>query len=600
VGLTPMTVGVSGLNGKTVEVLGYLTISGNARDSYDWFIASSQKLTEISSNLVNKIKSNLADLDDIATMDGKSDGYVLTWDTTQNKWSSQATSAGGISGWQSFTAADDSIAGMTGTYAISGDGALSISVPGYLTISGNARDSYNWYSGSSQKLSDMSGNIVNKIKNNLADLDDVADMSGKVDNYVLTWDDTQNKWSSQASTAGGITGWKEFVSGTGIGGMTGTYSISGDAALQISVLGYQTISGNAYDGATFSANAKTLFPASSLVNKTYLDAVSSNASAGIGFSGASDIFDHELYITSSNIILNYPASALVNKTYLDAVSSNAAAGVGFSGASDIFDQTLYITSANALNIFADSSSVITKIDGKLDSMAGSGAFYPSALGSALMSFSSNAQALYQPSGTGGYWTQTGSDIYYDTGEVRVAHSAFDMGDYRFQVSGDSYFSGNVVFTGEFSGLRDPTWPSGVATKHYVDNINLPLSGLTDVSADFDTDTYHDSGLKWNKTTGKWEATQVAGGADAGLYYPSALGKSLMDFSSNTVLTKTGFASVSNGGTISHGLPGLPTYANVVPSGFSVNFGTTCKVDTTDITVYLTAAGSRNVFWTASI
>jgi len=73
----------------------------------------------------------------------------------------------------------------------------------------------------------------------------------------------------------------------------------------------------------------------------------------------------------------------------------------------------------------------------------------------------------------------------------------------------------------------------------------------------------------------------------------------MDFSSNTDLTKSGYDNVSNADTIAHGLPRLPTFANVVPSGFSVNFGTTCKVDTSNITVYMTAAGSRDVFWTAS-
>jgi len=74
---------------------------------------------------------------------------------------------------------------------------------------------------------------------------------------------------------------------------------------------------------------------------------------------------------------------------------------------------------------------------------------------------------------------------------------------------------------------------------------------------------------------------------------------LYSFSSNTSLIKTGYVNVTNGDTIAHGLSRLPTYANVSPSGFNVNFGVSCKVDETNITVYLTAIGSRDVFWLAA-
>jgi len=73
----------------------------------------------------------------------------------------------------------------------------------------------------------------------------------------------------------------------------------------------------------------------------------------------------------------------------------------------------------------------------------------------------------------------------------------------------------------------------------------------------------------------------------GDYYPS--GK-----------VSSGFATISHMSLIPHGLGSIPTYANVEPSGLSVNFGTSCKLDATNITVYMTAAGSHNVFWTANI
>jgi len=70
--------------------------------------------------------------------------------------------------------------------------------------------------------------------------------------------------------------------------------------------------------------------------------------------------------------------------------------------SDIFNHELYVPSSVALSKFAESSAINTKVDSKLDSTAGSGAFYPSSLGAALMAFSSNATSLYLPSNTTRY------------------------------------------------------------------------------------------------------------------------------------------------------------------------------------------------------
>jgi len=141
-----------------LDVLGYLTISGNAADVKVWYDVSSSKLSALSGSLVAKIKSNLSDLDDVATMDSKADGHVLTWDDTQSKWSSQASVAGGISSWQVFSA-DNTIDGFQGgSFSISGDQALSISVAGYNTISGNSISGQwakNWLDASGSQLKDL-------------------------------------------------------------------------------------------------------------------------------------------------------------------------------------------------------------------------------------------------------------------------------------------------------------------------------------------------------------------------------------------------------------------------------------------------------------
>jgi len=439
-GITPFggSVSISGTQDETLTVLGYTTISTQAQKAY----ASAQ---------------------------------IALYEST----------AGGISNWRDFNAADNSIAGFTGTYSVSGTGALSISVPGYLNISGNAHDAKTWYDASAQKLSDISGSLASKIKENLADLDDISDMTNKSGGDVLTWDTSQSKWSSQASQAGGISNWQTFTAAdSSIAGMTGTYAISGDVALSISVPGYLNISGNAFDGAQFSANASALFPGSSNVNKIYLDTVSSNAEAGAWFSANSNLFDQTLYITSANALSIFTASSVVNKTYIDEVSSNAAAGAWFSANSNQFDSELYITSSNLL-----------------------GKFYPSALGRALMDFSSNASNLYEPKGASGTsWSGALAYVGFSSNTKVLYHP-----------------SGYVVSGGEYSQayasaqlLREPAFATWGRTSTAVasGSHNHPLSGLADVIGNFDSHAYHDSGLKWNEAAGTWQVTKVAGGGGA--------------------------------------------------------------------------------------
>jgi len=75
---------------------------------------------------------------------------------------------------------------------------------------------------------------------------------------------------------------------------------------------------------------------------------------------------------------------------------------------------------------------------------------------------------------------------------------------------------------------------------------------------------------------------------------------LYNWSTNTALVKNGFAQVSNGDSIAHNLPGIPRYASVTPSGMYINFGVSCRVDLSNIYVYMTAPGTRNVLWEASL
>jgi hypothetical protein len=74
-----------------------------------------------------------------------------------------------------------------------------------------------------------------------------------------------------------------------------------------------------------------------------------------------------------------------------------------------------------------------------------------------------------------YWSSQSNGIYYNAGEVKIGPSGQDFGDYRFQVSGGAYLSGNVVFRGNMiSGITVPTYNSGVSNKKYVDDMQPVL------------------------------------------------------------------------------------------------------------------------------
>ena len=426
--------------------LSNLANSGNEySDAYNWFVESSSKLSESSFNSDNYITSAnaierfadssniiskyypstlgashayLSSLKDVAHMGSKSDGDVLTWDTTQSKWSSQAAQAAGISGWQSFTAADGSVSGFTGSYAVSGDGALSISVPGYTTISSQAKNVYDWFVESSSKISEYLH-------------------SGEEYTSVYNW-----------------------------------YTASSQKLSEF----YQ--SGDEYTRAFLSAQA-----------------------------------------------LREPAFVTWGRTSITVASGSH--NHALSGLSDI---TL-------------------RDDFGTNRWKGSGLKW----------------------NTGGYWEpgqMVGGGDAVDHYTVKVDTGADD--DYIGATASDGILRTNATIDytdgGDFVTL----------------NVNQRISGgaVSGSLAKAYTDTI--SGNLLSK------------------YYPSAFGKSLMDFSSNTNLVKSGYASLSDVETIAHGLSGIPTYANASPSGFSVNFGTTCKVDDTNITIYMTAGGTRDVFWTASL
>jgi hypothetical protein len=289
------------------------------------------------------------------------------------------------------------------------------------------------------------------------------------------------------------TDWNEMVSHTYMSS-TGLWGVSSQlVAISSAVLANTLHSANS-DIHSFSAESymtsaniiANYAKSSNLYNTTWIDSFSGNIDTRIDALGS---FDPTNYMTSANIITNYAKSSnLYNKVWIDTFSGNVDTRIGALGG---FDPTNYMVSTQALANFYPSALGVGVSSAVLVNTLHSANSDLHSFSAELYITSANALANFRgssadteftnsgviwngsnwvawKSGAGGLWTETGSDIYYDNGEVRIGHSGFDTGTYKFQVSGPSFFSGAVNFIGELSGLADPTYDSGAASKHYVD------------------------------------------------------------------------------------------------------------------------------------
>jgi hypothetical protein len=110
-------------------------------------------------------------------------------------------------------------------------------------------------------------------------------------------------------------------------------------------------------------------------------------------------------------------------------------------------------------------------------------------------------------------------------------------------------------------------------------------------------------LKYKDDTDQLTWSEVVGGTDVAWSGASEF----YGFSSNAQYLyapsgkiKSGYALVSDGGVIVHGFVAKPRSVYIMPSGNVSNFGISCRVDSTNITIGMTAPGERHVFWSASL
>jgi len=149
---------------------------------------------------------------------------------------------------------------------------------------------------------------------------------------------------------------------------------------------------------------------------------------------------------------------------------------------DLFNHNLYVASSTALSIFANSTNINSR-------------FFPTGL-------------LYDDA----------TDLYTTSRGLRIApDSTWDMGAYKFQVSGTSYFSGTTTFIGEISGISQPNYNSGAANKYYVDNISSAI--ITHV----DNNYYNSVGdipsyIASSTAISKFYPSALGAGASSNVYY----------------------------------------------------------------------------------
>lgn len=322
----------------------------------------------------------------------------------------------------------------------------------------------------------------------------------------------------------GISGVK-FVSSQKISGGTIIGTWNGDQITSSYISDY-IASSSAKTQFAGSSNIRFRFVASSTANeKFYPSSVGRDLSLDYhGHSSNTSLHSFTVanYITSANAItrftdssnvrLRFQASSLARQSYLHSANS----------ALHTFNIANYITSTNAITRFADSSNYSShKGDSTIHfTLASIGDdFYPSGIGAGL----SGSYASHRQDATIHFTKSSIDDDYQGSSQAIAKFADSSNIRYRFVASSVSLARYNQYIG--FSSNKSL----------YLASSSFKRNGWVSAS-------WHNSSLVWDKDLVAWKAMKSGGGtgdltratAD-GLYYPSSLGKALMNFSSNKTL-----------------------------------------------------------------
>lgn len=260
-------------------------------------------------------------------------------------------------------------------------------------------------------------------------------------------------------------------------------------------------------------------------NSVQWDAISSSGSK------YTNVYDW--WNASSNQFSNLLASAQTYTTITISGSKYSLAYLSGQKVKDLFNHDLYIASSTALEIFANSSNISTR--------------FVESGGTKWVDLTDGGETtLHTHAGISGgpnYWSSqseiSAGSIYYDAGPVVIAHSGTIFESYRLQVSGGSYFSGEVLFIGQLSGVALPDYPSSAInltylnayssniTSRYADSSNIDfrfpasstaiekfLASSSFKRLSFDSSLWHNSSLVWDNDISSWKAKK-SGATSAG-------------------------------------------------------------------------------------
>jgi len=514
----------------------------------------------------------IEDLTDVAEM-APADNQVLSWDNDNSYWSSQTVSASDVA-WS----------GAAGFYTISS--SVNPRWVSSQAISGGTI-TFNTFAGQTdataaeiEELTDSSETTLHShaASESWSGATGYIGHSSNVDIHyassnILNW---LNGEYQQSGTQGGISSWYDLSAGTGVTPFGGSVSVSGTQAETLSILGYATISANA-----------TIAKSGAKYTSAYLSG-----------QRVKDLFNHNFYSLSSN---------LYNQTWISTFSSNIISKLGgyipsttMVNKSD--NDVLTWDSANNMWSSATATAVVASIEDITDvadmtSKSDNDILVWDAGNAFWSSQSAGTEANYN---AGWALVSSQSTITHNFGTTPTIVGISPSGTDTFSYS-VSYDATNITVYLSVEGKHCVNWfAGGPSTGNDLDfyvqpqGVEVVRDGSNILYFSGQNGTYVYSG---NNTIIISSATAVGG---TYLDNVSSNAIAAYNFSANSALVKTGFAQKSSEGTIAHGLGSIPTHVSVTPSGMSTNFGVNCKVDVNNITVYMTAPGTRDLFWQASV
>jgi len=487
--------GATGFDSSWSGATGYYTVSSSVKVLDTWYDTSSSKLSKAYASTSTGVfepsltKGNLTASSpltfdntrqviggtsevSISQADTSTDGYLSStdWNTFNNKLDGSTASSNFFLIGSGNT--------LWGWYANS-----SSKISDYIASGDEYSINYDWYNTNNVGLTSLlaSGTKYSQAyiststgvfalavhTHSIEDLSDVSEMTPS-DGQGLLWDNDNGYWSSQTISTSDVawSGASDFYgfSSNAINLFGASSHTHDDRYLYKENISEFTPDGD-YEPATKKYVDDTVEAAGGYTDENAQDAVGEAITSGLSYNDNTGA----IYISSY-----YTLSSQAKQGYLSGQKVK-----------DIFDSSLYYNSS-----WIDTYSSNT--DNRLDS---------------LETYSSNI------------WNYNSGDLYYN-GKVIIGHENFDLGNYNFQVSGDSYFSGSVTFLGEISGISIPTYPSGVSNKSYVDLISGSI--ITHISNNYYTQTWIDS-LSGNIDTRLDSKQDLLDGSE---YYPSSIGAGL--------------------------------------------------------------------------